>query len=293
LVKFALFTNKLGKIDIKRYLVVLIAIKTNLSMISLPFHRYKTKFTSKAAVRPLALTSLLLLVGNYGCVNTAQVETRLQIQNVQTISGNSLYRINGSTNLPEATRITVSAVRYLRPKTEQPGILLNSDASTNRSILARQIVQVKEGKWQADLNLWQVAPDGSFQEAWQANQTEIKLTPETDVTFIATFDPVGQWEHSDSDNPEEKLKLKNYQLEGKLVRFTNEGEKYAQASQTLLIPLPTGRTTPPRTPAEDLNDGWGNRYQTLPEPAVTRATLMAPAKSRQTNASFLPTEFLR
>lgn len=262
-------------------------------MINLHLKHICPKIKTKSVVFPLAVTSLMLLLVNYGCVKQAQVETQLEIKNVQILSGNSLYRIIGSTNLPESSRITVAAVRYLRPTAGQQGALLNSEASTHRSILARQIVQAKQGTWQADLNLWQVAPNGRFEETWQANQTQMKLNPETDVTFIATFDPVGQWEHSDSQNSQEKLKPENYQLEGKLVRFTNEGEKYAQASQTLLIPLPTGKTTPPRLQPEDLNDGWGNRYQILPEPKVTKATLIAPAKSRQTNASLLPSEFLR
>lgn len=262
-------------------------------MINLYFQHICQKIKNKTAVLPLVFTSLILLVGNYGCVKQAQVETQVAIKNVQILSGNSLYRISGSTNLPESSRITVAAVRYLRPTTGQPGALLTSDASTKRSILARQIVQVKQGTWQADLNLWQVAPDGSFEEVWQANQRQMKLTPESDVTFIATFDPVGQWEKLDSHKSEEKLKPENYQLEGKLVRFTNEGEKYAQASQTLLIPLPTGKTIPPRPQPEDLNEGWGNRYQILPEPKVTRSALIPPAKSRQTNASLLPSEFLR
>ncbi|MDZ8050875.1 MAG: hypothetical protein RMX68_023560 [Aulosira sp. ZfuVER01] len=262
-------------------------------MLNLYFQHICQQIKNKTAVFPLVFTSLMLLLGNYGCVKQASVETQLDIKNVQILSGQSLYRISGSTNLPESSRISVVAVRYLRPKAEQIGALLNSDANTKRSILDRQIVQVKQGKWQADLNLWQVAPDGSFEEVWQANQTPMKLTPESNVTFIATFDPVGQWEKSDNHKSQEKLKPENYQLEGKLVRFTNEGEKYTQASQTLLIPLPTGKTIPPLPQPEDLNGGWGNRYQILPEPKVTRATLIAPAKSRQTNASLLPSEFLR
>jgi hypothetical protein len=242
---------------------------------------------------PLLLTCLILVVSNYGCVKKVQVETQLEIQNVQSSESNNLYKITGSTNLPESSRITVAAVRYLRPTAGQPGVLLNSNTSTKLSILSRQIVEVKQGKWQADLNLWQVSPDGSFEEVWQANQTQMKLTPESGVTFIATFDPSAQWEQSDNRKSEEKLKPENQELDGKLVRFTNEGEKYAQASQTLLIPLPTGKTTPPRPLAEDVNGGWGNRYQILPESKITRTTSIPPAKSRQTNASLLPAEFLR
>jgi hypothetical protein len=255
-------------------------------------HIYPKK-PSAFTAPPLVIACLILLLSNYGCVKKAQVQTQLEIQNVQAEQSNALYKITGSTNLPESSRITVAAVRYLRPTAGQSGGLLNSNTSTKLSILARQIVEVKQGKWQADLNLLQVAPDGSFEEVWQANQTQMKLTPESGVTFIATFDPGSQWEQSDNSQSEEKLKPENQELEGKLVRFTNEGEKYAQASQTLLIPLPTGKTTPPRPLPEDVNGGWGNRYQILPESKITRTTSIPPAKSRQTNASLLSSEFLR
>ncbi|MBD2354582.1 hypothetical protein H6G41_08055 [Tolypothrix sp. FACHB-123] len=258
----------------------------------LNLQRFRLKRQNLFAASPLVLTCLILLVSNYGCVKKVQVETQLEIQNVQSRESNSLYKITGSTNLPESSRISVAAVRYLRPTSGQPGVLLNSNTSSKISILARQIVEVKQGKWEADLNLWQVAPDGRFEEVWQANQTQMKLTPESGVTFIATFNPGAQWEKSDNRKLEEKLQL-NQDLEGKLVRFTNEGEKYAQASQTLLIPLPTGKTTPPRLLPEDINGGWGNRYQILPESKITRTTSIAPTKSRQTNASLLPSEFLR
>ncbi|MBW4559755.1 MAG: hypothetical protein KME32_01140 [Mojavia pulchra JT2-VF2] len=248
--------------------------------------------TKSNAAFALAATFVMLLVVNYGCVKKAQEETQLEIKNIKPILSNNLYKINGSTNLPESSRITVAAVRYLRPTQGQQEPLQSSNTSNKRSILARQIVQVKQGKWQADLNLWQVAPDGRFEEVWQANQSQMGVIPENTVTFIATFDPAGQWEESGHQNSE-NLKPENYKLEGKLVRFTNEGEKYVQVSQSLLIPLPVGKTVPPRPQPEDINAGWGNRYQILPESTATRPIMIPPAKSRQTNASPITSEFLR
>ncbi len=169
--------------------------------------------------------------------------------------------------------------------------MLNNDANTNRSILARQIVEVKQGQWQADLNLWQVAPNGSFQEIWQANQAQLKLTPENGVTFIATFDPAGQGQKSKQTSKQPKPE--NQKLEGKLLRFTNEGETYMQASQILSIPLPVGKTIPPRPQPEDLNGGWGTRYQIPPQSIASKVTLRTQAKFRQTNAPLTPAEFLR
>ncbi|WP_242045653.1 MULTISPECIES: hypothetical protein [unclassified Calothrix] len=251
------------------------------------------KMQDSFSASPLAIIGLILLFSNYGCEKKASVETQLEIQNVQSTESNRLYKITGNTNLPESSRISVAAVRYLRPTAGQTGVLLNSRNSTQLSILARQIVEVKQGKWEADLKLWEVAPDGRFQEVWQGNQAQMKLTPESGVTFIATFDPAGQWEQSDNQKSAETPQLVTPELNGKLVRFTNEGEKYAQASQTLLLPLPTGKTTPPRLLPEEMNGGWGNRYQILPEPRIASTTSIPPAKTRQTNASMLPAEFLR
>ncbi len=238
---------------------------------------------------------LMLLAASYGCVQKAQEKVEMQIVNVQPISSKGVYNVVGSSNLPESSKITVAAVRYLRPVSGQAEVLPNSDMNTNRSILARQIVEVKQGQWEAALNLWQVSPNGSFQEVWQVNPAQIRLFPEGDVKFVAIFDPASQWEQSDNQNSQ-KLNSENQQLEkleSKLIRFTNEGEKYLQVSQTLTIPLPTGKTIPPRLQPEDLNGGWGNRYQIPPQSIVSKTTLLPPGKNRQTNASVTPPEFLR
>lgn len=242
----------------------------------------------------LLTTFLVLLVLNSGCVQKAQEEAQLEIKNLQPAQSNGVYTVTGKTNLPESSRITVTAVRYLHPADELGGESLNNDndASTNRSILDRQIVEVKQGEWQTELNLWQVAKDGSFQEVWQANQAPMKLTADGDVTFIATFDPASQWQKSDNKKVEQPT-AEYQQLEGKLLRFTNEGEKYVQASQTLSISLPGGKTTPPRSQLEDLNDGWGNRYQIRPQPLTSGVTILPAVKFRQTNAPLSPNEFFR
>ena len=238
---------------------------------------------------------LMLLATNYGCVQKAQEKVEMKIGDVQPISSKGIYNVVGSTNLPESSKITVAAVRYLRPVSGQTETLLNSDTNTNRSILARQIVEVKQGQWEAALNLWQVSPDGSFQEVWQANPAQIRLFPESGVTFVAIFDPATQSEQPDNQKSQ-KLKLENQQLEkleSKLIRFTNEGEKYLQVSQTLTVPIPTGKTIPPRRQPEDLNGGWGNRYQIPPQSIASKSILLPPIKNRQTNAYVTPSEFLR
>ncbi|AFY33501.1 hypothetical protein [Calothrix sp. PCC 7507] len=261
-------------------------------MNNLNYRSFWQIFKSLTIASPQTVISLILLSVSYGCVQKVQEEVQLEIKNVQSVASNSVYNITGSTNLPESSRITVEAVRYLRPTAGQEGALSDSNVDTKRSILARQIVEVKEGKWQTDLNLWQVSADGRLQEVWQPNNAQIGLTPESGVTFIAIFDPASQWEQS-AKQKAEKQKLENQQLDGKLVRFTNEGEKYVQASQTLLIPLPEGKTTAPRPESGDINGGWGNRYQIPPAPIASKTTFIPSATSRQTNASLAPSEFLR
>ncbi|MCC5623799.1 hypothetical protein [Nostoc sp. CHAB 5715] len=260
-----------------------------------------TKFKALYPTNIQIGTCLILLAASYGCIQKAQEKVEMKIGDIQPISSKGVYNIVGSTNLPESSKITVGAVRYLRPVLGQTEALLNSDKNINRSILARQIVEVKQEQWEAALNLWQVSPNGSFQEVWQANPAQIRLFPEGGVTFVAIFDPATQSEQPDNQNSQ-KLKLENQQLEkleklekleSKLIRFTNEGEKYLQVSQTLTVPLPTGKTIPPRRQPEDLNGGWGNRYQIPPQSIASKSTLPPPIKNRQTNAYLTPSEFLR
>jgi hypothetical protein len=241
----------------------------------------------------LTVTSLVLLLTNSGCTQKSQNEVRLEIKNVQSAGSSGVYKITGTTNLSESSQIAIAAVRYLHPTQAEQTVGLSPDPNTNRSILDRQIVEVKKGEWTADLNLWQVSPDGSYRETWQANQAQTKLTPENEVTFNVTFDPGGQSQKLEKPAEESEPSQPQYQeLEGKSLRFTNQGEKYVQASQSLLIPLPDGKTTPPRLQAEDVNNGWGNRYE-IPSQTLSGSAPLPVTKSRQTNAPMKAAEFLR
>ncbi len=255
--------------------------------------RFFTNFRTRipVAASTVIAASVLLFLSS-GCVNSSQNKVILEIQGIQREDSKGLYKVAGTTNLPESSRIAVTAVRYLRSRTASgEEIVGDNNENINRSILARQIVEVKQGKWEADLNLWQVAPNGNYEEAWQLNKDDKNLAPDNEVSFIATFNPYGQLPSSDRENPQE-LTQQYQQLEGKSLRFTNEGEKYVQASQYRAISLPTGKTTPPRQ-AENFNDGWGNRYQLKAQSNSATATLPPLAKSQQTNSPPLSSEFLR
>ncbi|MBF2067056.1 MAG: hypothetical protein IGS39_21975 [Calothrix sp. C42_A2020_038] len=248
-------------------------------------HYRSRKYTASRLL--IAITSLVLLATNYGCTQKTQNEVSLEIKNIQSSSSSGVYKVVGTTNLPESSQIAITAVRYLRNDSQT----VDADLEANRSILDRKIVEVKQGQWQADLNLWQVSPDGSYKEIWQ-QQSNSQQTPENDVIFTATFDPQGQIQKLENQNTVQS-QTQTQSLEGKSLRFTNQGEKYVQASQSLSIPLPTGKTVPPQRLAEDINDGWGNRYTIQPETVASVFTPPEVSKSRQTTARLSKSEFLR
>ncbi len=195
------------------------------------------------------------------------------------------YTVAGSTNLPDQSRITVAAVRYLR---FERAIAQSKNPNPTYSILAYQDVRVNKGKWQTSLNLWKVAPNGQFQEAWQLDQSKLglTLTPETEVTFLATVEPTNSLSQL-----EQQLEKQGIKLARSVVRNTTDGEQYVQTSQILPITLPTGQTVPPPQRPDDLNGGWGPRYLLIPEPPNTNK-FEQPDK-RRTTAPLSPSELLQ
>lgn len=264
-------------------------------MVFLYLRQICNRFQKISPTQMLATTSMVLLITSYGCVQKGQNEVRLEIKNVQSAGSNGVYKVAGNTNLPESSQIAITAVRYLSPGDVQAVARVNTDPNANRSILDRKIVEVKNGQWEADLNLWQIAPDGSYREVWQANQSQTKLAPESDVTFTVTFDQQTQPDRVQKSNSFglQESQPQIQELEGKSLRFTNEGEKYVQASQSLSVPLPAGKTVPQPLQAEDVNDGWGRRYQILPETIASGSAPPPPTKTKQTNAPLTASEFLR
>lgn len=196
-----------------------------------------------------------------------------------------VYIVRGTTDLPDSDRITVAAIRYLRP--DNP-VVLTSSQNPTYSILAYQEAKIANGKWETALNLWQVAPAGQFQETWQLDQAKLGLSldPEPEVTFLATLAPTDSLAAL-----ELQLAKQDRKLTRSLVRSTAEGERYLQASQVLPIALPTGKTVPPQPRSEDANGGWGDRYVLLPEPQ-NPIKLEQPGK-RRTDAPLSPAEFLQ
>lgn len=239
----------------------------------------------------------LLLILNTGCSQTAETLRRLpsllpnlssnadfKIQ-VLPSSNSGIYTVTGKTNLPDKSNITVAAVRLLKPDNLK---FKNLTPNQTYSILAYQDVKVDKGTWKTTLNLWKVAPNGQFQEAWQLEQSQLGLSmaSEPNVTFLATVAPTGSLSELES-----QLEKQGVKLVSNLVRNTIDGERYIQASQVLGIDLPKGQTTPPKPKPEDLNGGWGNRFLLIPEPPNIN-NYEKPDK-RRTTAPLSPSEFLQ
>ena len=245
--------------------------------------------------------ALLLLVLCSSCFSPNTPEISLKLS-VQSANHPGTYNVSGTTNLPDHSQITVSAIRYLFPT---DGQRLGPDPNTTYSILDRQIAEVVKGNWQATLNLEQIAPDGRMQEAWQLNQsqTELSLNPSPEVSFLATFASFDQ--RSLSSNKDDKQTVaylaqfqspwqgKTQELRGSLVRFTSEGQPYVQVSQTLAIPLPVEKRAAPKIKLEDINGGWGNRSEIKPELPIPSNIRPQPLKTDQIDAPLSPSEFLR
>lgn len=239
----------------------------------------------------------LLLILNTGCSQTTETLRRLPslLPNLSsnadfkiqvTPSGRpGVYTVTGKTNLPDKSSITVAAIRPLKPDKLR---IENLAPNQTYSILAYQDVKVDKGAWQANLNLWKVAPSGQFQEAWQLEQSQLGLSmaSEREVTFLATVAPTDSLSELES-----QLEKQGVKLVSNLVRNSVDGERYIQASQILAIDLPKGQTTPPQPKPEDINGGWGNRFLLIPEPP--NINNYAKPDKRRTTAPLSPSEFLQ
>lgn len=256
-----------------------------------------TSQTTHLIFKRLVLLGLIsvMAVGSLSCSSAAtnlrsltqsNAPLNLSIRQVQG-EGGGTYTVAGTTSLPNKTKITVSAVRYLiegvNPET-------GSETDIPYAILDRQVVEVEQGNWQADLNLWQIAPDGRFQEAWQLSQqdAEVIFNPDVNVTFLATFDPVNQ-----PENFKEEVERQDTSLQAALARFTPDGELYLQSGKTMAIALPTGQTTPPAV--SRLTDVVRRSKRTS---AASRAANQSDSNQetsswRKTTAPLTPNEMLR
>ena len=234
----------------------------------------------------LLLPGLLLLTGCTPWLNafnpSSATPLEFRIRQVEPTARPGLYAVAGETSLPNKTRITVTALRALSQSGVQPDSQTPAQVLPNFAMLDRQIAEVRQGKWQAELNLWQIAPDGAFQEVWQSNQAklEVHFQPQPEVTFLAMLEPA----HQPAELKPELEKLGN-SPRASLVQYTSEGEPYLRASQTVAIALPTGKTLPPTAPEQPESTGRAIK--------ATPATEQEGEPWKQTSMPIAPEAFLR
>lgn len=154
-------------------------------------------------------------------------DTVLTIDQVVKSNDPGQFALSGKAALPEQTKLTVSAIRSLT--------LVSDDQAANQDrlygILDRRTTLVEDGRWQAQLSLWEVNSEGYYQESWQGDDVSvsdnIKFSPSVNFTLTVESQDI--------------LSSKSPKIDGqisRLIRFTPEGEPYLSASKNLIVPLP-------------------------------------------------------
>ncbi len=205
-------------------------------------------------IRPSSVCmGMLLVLLTSGCqtipgwLNSQSSQSvTLTISQVSPGTGGS-YRISGNSTLPNATQLTVAAIRYLNLGANA------ADSSTPPTyvILDRQMAVVQAGTWDSRLNLWQPSATGQLQETWQTDSatsaTRSSVIPDPSVTFLATLDPPRQ-----KANLKQQIESLSPIAQTELSRFTSDGELYIQASQVMAIPPPQSHAAIPNRAAPQL-----------------------------------------
>lgn len=271
-----------------------------------------------------------LLIGSSGCVSMREIavdhrqwltwhpalQESLQKKVTLTLeakpASQGSYVLSGTTQLPEGSRLAIAAIRYLkleasdlespefpeldpaegeRASARAKSLLRRRALDPTYAILDYQQTEVHNGTWQAQLNLWQIASNGEYQESWQIHQQKLKLKfqPEAEIVFLATLIVDGA---ADQLQPvQNQLLEQQLSLNHTLIQTSREGEQYFQATQRRAAQLPTGKTTPSGKSLQDINGGWGERYL-LVEQDPLPGILEFPSQ-RHTNSPGSPTEFIQ
>ncbi|MEO1070042.1 MAG: hypothetical protein AAFW95_13135 [Cyanobacteria bacterium J06638_6] len=200
--------------------------------------------------------------------------------------GEGEFNLSGTTNLPDNTQLTAVALRYLESETSI--VSARSADDVLYSVLDYQPVTVANGQWTTQLNLWQVAADGRYQEPWQAQAEALNLAaqPKDTVQFAITLAP----SHFGKAMGDVLAQVGRPRVAG-ILRLTTSGEPFLWADRSLPVGLPQGQTTPPDELLTRTNGGWGKRYLLVPEPLLPYT--LTPEDERQTTAPATLDEWLR
>lgn len=179
-----------------------------------------------------------MLLGVGGCDSPpdwiGSRETKpIELSILQVTPGTSgSYTVSGSTTLPDRTQITVYAVRYFSEAGDSSGNSVLNPTRQNFAILDRQLANVNQGTWQTRLAV-QTLVNGQSRESWQSSAAPSRLTPEPQMTFLATLEPAHQPHNLQ----------KQIENQAALTRFTTDGERYLRTEKTLELPV-EGETRP-------------------------------------------------
>ncbi|TVQ10890.1 MAG: hypothetical protein EA368_06730 [Leptolyngbya sp. DLM2.Bin27] len=173
------------------------------------------------------------------------------------------FTLTGTTDLPDQTPLTVSAVRRIGPL---PSDEFMAEAS-QFAILDRKSAVVNDGRWQAQLSLWEVSAEGTYQENWQTvvGSAIDPAAISADVAFLATLEP--------RDLAQSNLMARTDLLErasSPLLNITPDGEPYLRSSQFRVVPLPGNAMATAGLPQETQGT-WEGRstLRSIDSPEIT------------------------
>jgi hypothetical protein len=186
----------------------------------------------------LLTISFAIAVGGTACVQVRPLKPEFTMQ-LQQSGGNGSYVASGTTNLPGEIKVTVQAIRQLRP-TEK-----SNQTSPLYAILSRQtVVTNKEGKWDAKLQLLQPSTQAGGLESWQQNRQfdrSMQLEPQSQVTFIATTEAIRGDLRLEGD-----IEGGSAGLRSEVLQTSTDGNRFLKVQNNLTIapPAPLAGTSP-------------------------------------------------
>lgn len=204
---------------------------------------------------------------------------------VSKLNAPGRYQVSGDIALVNDTELGVAALRYL---TLTDPVADNPAGSRTYAVLDYAVVEVNDGAWQTELDLWQVGANRQFQEGWQeySDRLDWSVVPDEEVIFLTIPTPTKSLAEL-----EQKLRNRQQRIDESLLRQTLEGDLYAEIAYVETIALPAGSTVRPQPGPLDINGGWGRRYLLQPE-SPNPNTLEEPS-DRRTTAPPAAEEFLR
>jgi hypothetical protein len=206
------------------------------------------------------LSAVLIVVLTAACDRLPSISragenpVALTIEQVAETGQPGAFTLSGTATLPNQTPLTISAVRRLSTEANDS----SSEPEPLFSILDRKSAVVQDGRWQAQLTLWQVSPEGFYQEPWQ--RTGDGLAPSqasSTVEFRAALEPPDL----------SRAKVKNRaaildQATNPLLNFTPEGQPYLTVSESRVVALPSSSVAASAGMPTASRPGWQGRSLT-------------------------------